>query len=452
MEEQLEQPYDDDIERAVLGILISYKNSTSEVVNLLKPESFYMDHNKMIYKAILRLFNSGNEIDMITVVNELRRKNQLDTIGGALEISQLANEGFGDTGLIYKALVVKENHMRRMGMKTGIQLYQAAADRSVDIFDSLDIAEKSLFNIQKINIMNNQSQQDIHVNDAVDNIEKSIKLSKEDKIIGIPSGLTSLDNQSYGFRDGELTILAARPSIGKTGLAMHIAKNCGVKIGIFSYESKARMLFYRMASGSCRILYEKFSKGTISEEELQKFKDFMEDAKLNIMINDDPKLTLPLVRSQAHKWVASGAKMLIFDYLQLIPIEMRSGTRETEVSAISRFLKNLTLELDIPVLALSQLSRATESASDRRPKLSHLRESGAIEQDADNVYLMYRPGYYDDKNSDFSEGYTEVICPKHRNGALFTAYLEYDMQYQRFSNHNTQTSSNKSDSNETIPF
>lgn len=428
-----------DLEKALLGQIILDGESINEIINLIQPKSFYETAHQEIFKAILQLFKEKSPIDILTLTNKLISNKQLNNVGGAYYISTLTSRVAGSSNIKFHALILKEKDIRRRCIAHALKLYSTSHDESKDIFETIDKAEKDLFDIRKINIINVESQQDINSSDAIDTLQKSMILTKNNKIIGIESGIGNIDYFTHGFKNGELTILAARPSVGKTGLECHIAKSTNTKVGIFSYESPARSLYYRMASGSLRIPYEKFTSATITDNELNQFSNYMQEAKSRIFINDNTKMTMPLIRQQSHKWVSDGIKIIFFDYLQIIPPEKKSGNREQDVSEISRGLKNLAMELDIPIVALCQLSRESERRADRKPKMSDLRESGSLEQDADNILLMYRPGYYtDDLPAGMSEGYTEVICPKQRNGKLFEAHIEYDMKYQVFENHGLQ--------------
>jgi replicative DNA helicase len=439
------QPQAVDMEEAVLGGLMLDKNAITIVVNILKAESFYKEAHTMIYEAMVALFSTAQPIDLLTVTAELRKRGQLDIIGGAYYITSLTNRVASAANIEYHARIVAQKYMQRELIRISAEVQQDAYEESTDAFELLDKAEKMLFGLSQGNIKKDYKKVNVIIKDAIHDIEE-LK-NKEGGLTGIPSGFTQLDRITSGFQRSDLIIIAARPGMGKTALVLSLARNASLKgtppraIAIFSLEMSNKQLVTRLISGEAEIPGEKLKKGTLAEHEWQQLNSKI--AALNeapIFIDDTPALSVLELRSKCRRLKEQhNIEMIVIDYLQLMRGDEganKNGNREQEVSYISRSLKALAKELDVPVIALAQLSRASEKRGTTAvPILSDLRESGSIEQDADMVMFIYRPEYYgqgemDDGSS--SHGVAELHIAKHRNGTLDKVRLRFVHEFTKF--------------------
>jgi len=430
-----------DLEEAVLGAIMIESNALTSIIDILKPEMFYKEHHQMIYKAILNLFNHSEPVDILTVTNELKKTGELEIIGGAYFITQLTNRIASASNIEFHSRIIVQKFIQRELIRISSEIQHDAFDDSIDIFDMLDNAEKNLFSISESNIR--RSSEDMHslVREAVKQIELATK--QEGHIIGIPSGFTELDRITAGWQKSDLIIIAARPSMGKTAFVLTMARNIAIDfkkpVAFFSLEMSAIQLVTRLISSESGLEASKLKRGKLEKYEWtqlhEKIKELI-DAKL--FIDDTPALSIFELRAKCRRLKAQhNIGMVIIDYLQLMSgATEKSGNREQEISNISRSLKALAKELNIPVIALAQLSRAVETRSSvtKRPILSDLRESGAIEQDADLVIFLYRPDYYNLQAPDgkSNKGIAEVIIAKHRNGAIADIYLRFIDKYAKF--------------------
>jgi len=434
-------PQATDLEEAVLGAIMLEKDALTAVIDIVKPDAFYKEAHKIIFNAITQLFNKSEPVDILTVVNQLKSNGELDLIGGAYYISQLTNRVASSANVEYHARIILQKHIQRELIRVSSEIIKDAYEDTTDVFDLLDRAEKNLFAVSESNIRRQQGEMHLLMQDAIRDIEAA--KDAETKMRGVPSGFTELDRITNGFQRSDLIILASRPGMGKTALALTLARNMAVDhakpIAIFSLEMSSVQLVTRLISAETQLNSDKLRKGDLQEFEWQQLNTKirqLEDAK--IFIDDTPSLSIFELRAKCRRLKSqSDIQMIFVDYLQLmVGTQDNRGNREQEISQISRSLKALAKELDVPVMALSQLSRAVETrAGDKKPILSDLRESGAIEQDADIVIFIYRPEYYgltEDKEGKPTSGLATISIAKHRNGALGDIQLRFIKDYAKY--------------------
>lgn len=432
-----------DLEEAVLGALMLEKDALSVVIDILKPESFYKDSHQKIFEAITKLFQKSSPIDILTVSAELRIMGALDMIGGAYYLTQLTDRVVSAANIEFHARIISQKYIQRELIRISSEIITNAYDETSDIFDLLDTAEKSLFEVAQSNLRRDTQKIDDIMRTAVDALEKLKE--KESSLTGIPSGFTGLDRITSGWQPSDLVIIAARPAMGKTAFVLSCARNAAVDHGkpvaVFSLEMSSLQLVNRLISGETEIRQEKLKKGTLEDHEwTQLHSRIGKLTEAPLLIDDTPALNVFEFRAKCRRLKAQyDIQMVIVDYLQLMhgKTDGKGGNREQEIGSISRALKSVAKELNIPVIALSQLSRAVENrpAASKRPQLSDLRESGSIEQDADMVLFLYRPEYYgldQDENGNSTAGIGEVIIAKHRNGELATVPLRFVGEYVKF--------------------
>ncbi len=424
-----------DLEEAVLGALMLEKDALTSVIDILHPESFYKDAHQLIYRAIRRLFEASQPIDILTVTNDLRKAGELELVGGPFFITQLTNRVASAANIEFHARIILQKHIQRELIRISSETIRDAYEETSDVFHLLDRAEKNLFDIAQGNIRRNFQD----MRDMVSTVTKQVEAARlhGTGVTGVESGFTALDRITSGWQKSDLVILAARPGMGKTAFVLSLARNATIgfnkPIALFSLEMSADQLVKRMVSSETGIPSEKLRKGTLDETEWQKL--VSQTGKLSqapLYIDDTPSLSVFEFRSRCRRLKAMhDIQMVIVDYLQLMraDVDNKSGNREQEISTISRSLKAVAKELNVPIIALSQLSRQVETrGGSKRPQLSDLRESGAIEQDADMVMFIYRPEYYGmefDEDNNPTKGLAEVIIAKHRNGALETVKLKF---------------------------
>lgn len=432
-----------EMEEAVLGALLIEKDSLTSVIDVLKADSFYKDANQKIFTAILTLFAKSEPIDILTVTQQLRQNGDLEFVGGPQTIVALTSRIFSAANIEAHARIVVQAAIKRSLISAANEIIKDSYEDTVDVFTLLDKTEQNLFQISENNIRKNyESSRDV-VAKALKELEE--KRHNENGLTGIPSGFTDLDRLTSGWQPSELIIIAARPAMGKTALVVSAMRNAAVTFGhavaIFSLEMSATQLMVRLMSAEAEIDSEKLRKGTLTEAEWRQLHLKIDRlASAPIFIDDTPALSILELRAKCRRLKAQhDIKMVIIDYLQLMTGDAgkgNSGNREQEISAISRALKNLAKEINVPVIALSQLSRAVETrGGDKRPQLSDLRESGAIEQDADIVSFIYRPEYYkietyEDGSS--TEGIGEIIIAKNRSGSVDTVKLRFIKNFTKF--------------------
>ena len=439
------QPQDKEIEDAVLGALMLERDAYAIVCDLLRPESFYDPGNQKIYAAINKLGVMQQPIDMLTVTQQLRADGALDDVGGPVRISELTSNVASAAHIEYHARIVAQKFLARRLISFCSEIEKKSFDESYDIDDLLQEAEGKLFEISQGNLKKDFTQIDPVINSAMEQIEAAGK--RESGLSGLQTGFHNLDKLTSGWQNSDLIIIAARPAMGKTAFVLSMAKNMAVDyntpVAIFSLEMSNLQLVNRLISNVCEIEGEKIKSGRLSRQEWEQLNSRVRSLFSAPLYDDDsPSLSILELRTKARRLVKEhGVKIIIIDYLQLMNATgMKFGSREQEVSMISRSLKQLAKELNIPVIALSQLSRKVEERNDgnKRPQLSDLRESGAIEQDADIVCFIHRPEYYtrsttDAENRDI-RGMAEFIVAKHRSGSVDDIEMTFVARFARFQN------------------
>lgn len=432
-----------DLEQAVLGAIMLEQNALTAVIDILHPTVFYKDAHQKIFEAIQRLFSRSEPVDILTVTNELKSSNELEVVGGAYYITQLTNRVASSANIEFHSRIIIQKFIQRELIRISSDIIKDAYEDSTDVFDLLDKAEQNLFSVSETNLRRSFDDMRSLVHEAVKQIETA--RSHEGNISGVPSGFTNLDRVTSGWQKSDLVILAARPGMGKTAFVLSMARNMVVDfqkpIAMFSLEMSSIQLVTRLISSESQIPADKLKKGALENHEWEKLNAKISAlTEASLFIDDTPALSIFELRAKCRRLKAQhDIQLAIIDYLQLMTshTENTKGNREQEISNISRSLKSLAKELNIPIIALSQLSRAVETrGGSKRPLLSDLRESGAIEQDADMVLFIYRPEYYKievDEEGNPTTGMAELIIAKHRNGALKDIKLRFVDRYAKFS-------------------
>ena len=425
-----------ELEEAVLGAMLIDKKGVDEVIDLIQPEVFYKATHQTIFEAIFQLFQDSQPIDLLTVSSELRKKEKLESVGGEFYLVQLSQRVASSAHIEFHARIILQKFIQRSLIKISNEIIESAYKESTDVFDLLDEAESKLYDVTQGNIKKSSESAQNLVLEAKKKIEE---ISKQDGLSGVSTGFEKLDKLTSGWQPSDLIIIAARPGMGKTALTLSMARNIAVTkqipVAFFSLEMSSIQLITRLISSETGLSSEKLRTGKLADHEWQQLNVKVTDLeKAPLFIDDTPSLSIFDLRAKARRLASQhGIKLIVVDYLQLMTAgtSNKSGNREQEISTISRNLKALAKELDIPVIALSQLSRAVEArGGTKRPMLSDLRESGAIEQDADIVSFIYRPEYYnidewDDDERTPSQGQAEFIVAKHRNGGLDNIRLKF---------------------------
>ncbi|MCB0733484.1 MAG: replicative DNA helicase [Flavobacteriales bacterium] len=430
-----------ELEEAVLGAMLLEKDAPVRVLDVLMEGVFYHDAHQVIFRAIKRLFDQGEPVDLLTVTENLRQAAELQAAGGAYYVTQLTNKVASSANIEFHAKILLQKYIQREMIRISGEINRDAFEDTTDAFSLLDDAEKKLFAIKNDTIKKNYDSIDDLIHKAIKQIE-SLK-DQTGGLTGIPSGFTNIDRITNGWQRSDLVILAGRPGMGKTAFVLGIARNAAVDhkkpVAVFSLEMSSLQLVTRLISGETELEAEKFRSGKLADyewEQLNARVQTLSDAP--IYIDDTPQLSIFDLRAKARRLKSNkGIEMIIIDYLQLMRGDDggKSGNREQEISYISRSLKSLAKELDIPVIALAQLSRAVESRPDKIPILSDLRESGSIEQDADLVGFLYRPEYYDitvDAEGNDLTGIGEFIIAKHRHGKTGKARIAFKSKFAKF--------------------
>lgn len=435
-----------EIEEAVLGAILLEKDKLSDVMEILpKPECFYVNAHQIIYSAIQKLQDKKMEIDLLTVMEELRRTDELELVGGAYALTKITQSVITSAHVITHARVVMQKYIQRELIRIGGEIVSDSFEDKTDVFELLDKAEQDLFEIGNSYLKkDSESIKEILVR-TLDEIEEARK--QKDDLTGVPSGFPALDAITGGWQKTDLIILAARPAVGKTAFALNLAVNAALSskpmgVAVFSLEMGNTQLVKRLLSMVTEVKLEGISRGKMEDHEMIQLTERM-DKLVNapIYLDDSAGLNIFELRAKCRRLkVKHDIQMVVIDYLQLMHggADSKGGNREQEISKISRELKGLAKELNIPIIALSQLSRAVETRSGDKgkiPQLSDLRESGAIEQDADMVLFIYRPEYHgitNDENGESVKGETHINIAKHRNGRLDTVKLQAKLDIQKF--------------------
>lgn len=434
-------PHDIEAEQAVLGSMITDKDAVIAAMEILKPDSFYREDDKAIYEAMQNLYNRAEPIDLITLKNELETMSKLEQVGGIEYLANLPEKAPTSANVQKYISIVDEKAMLRTLIKTANELVDLGYSQTEDVEDIMDHAEKKIFDImQKKNQKGYTPIKDV----LVESFTKLEELyNRKQYITGVPTGFTDLDYRTAGLHGSELILLAARPAMGKTAFVLNIAANAAIRgktgVAIFSLEMSKDQLVNRMLCSEAMVDSNKMRTGKLEEDDWEKLASAIGPlSESNIFIDDTPGITVMEIRTKCRKLkLEKNIGLVVIDYLQLITgNSKKGGSREQEISEISRSLKILAKELNVPVIALSQLSRAVEQRPDHRPMLSDLRESGAIEQDADIVMFLYRDDVYNKESE--KKDIAEIIIAKQRGGSTGTVDLLWMGNYTKFVNLETR--------------
>jgi replicative DNA helicase len=434
-----------DLEDVVLGAMMIDKKGVDEVIDILSPDAFYKEAHQYIFEAIFKLFENSEPVDLLTVSSQLKKDEKLDVVGGDFYLISLTQRVSSSAHIEFHARIILQKYIQRSLIKISNEIIEDAYDETKDVFDLLDNAEAKLYEVTQGNIKKSTETAQSLVIQAKKKIEE---ISNKEGLSGIPSGFDKLDKLTSGWQPSDLVIVAARPGMGKTALTLTMARNIAVNtntpVAFFSLEMSSVQLITRLISSETGLSSEKLRTGKLEKHEWEQLNVKVKTLeKAPLYIDDTPSLSIFDLRAKARRLSSQyGIKLIVIDYLQLMTAggSQKGGNREQEISTISRNLKALAKELNVPVIALSQLSRAVETrGGSKRPLLSDLRESGAIEQDADIVSFIYRPEYYkidewDDEERSPTEGQAEFIVAKHRNGGLENIRLKFIGHLGKFDN------------------
>ena len=434
-----------DLEEVVLGAMMIDKKGVDEVIDILSPEAFYKEAHQHIFESIFQLFENSEPVDLLTVSSQLKKNQKLDLVGGDFYLISLTQKVSSSAHIEFHARIILQKYIQRSLIKISSEIIEDSYDETQDVFDLLDKAEAKLYEVTQGNIKKSSETAQSLVIQAKKKIEE---ISNKEGLSGIPTGFSKLDKLTSGWQDSDLIIVAARPGMGKTALTLSMARNIAVDqnipVAFFSLEMASVQLITRLISSETGLSSEKLRTGKLEKHEWEQLNVKVKGLeKAPLFIDDTPSLSIFDLRAKARRLASQhGIKLIVIDYLQLMTAcgSQKGGNREQEISTISRNLKALAKELSVPVIALSQLSRAVETrGGSKRPLLSDLRESGAIEQDADIVSFIYRPEYYkidewDDEERSPTEGQAEFIVAKHRNGGLDNIRLKFIGHLGKFDN------------------
>ncbi len=443
MIEERVPPQNIEAEQAVLGAMLIDKEAIAKATEVLSADDFYREAHRVIFSAMLELYNKNEAVDMVTVTEILKRDNKLEDIGGIAYITSLANVVLTAANVKYHAEIVAEKSVLRQLVRVSTEIAAMGYEANEDVGTLLDTAESRILEISNRKKKNDFTAINDILMDSVQSIESL--LQNKGGLTGLPAGFADLDKLTSGLHPSDFIILAARPSMGKTALALNIVQNVALRahkviggeprsVAFFSLEMSKEQLVNRMLCAEAGIDSQRLRVGEMHDEDWTHLWDACDTmSRAKIYIDDTAGITAMDMRSRARRLKAEhGLDLIVDDYLQLMQGSGKrnnSGDRQQEVSEISRSLKALARELDVPVLALSQLSRSVESRQVKRPMLSDLRESGSLEQDADIVAFLYREDYY---NPETENKHTELIIAKHRNGPVDTVNLFFQKQFTKF--------------------
>ena len=436
-----------ELEEAVLGAMMIDKKGVDDVIDILQPDAFYKEAHKHIFEAIFQLFTDSQPVDLLTVSAQLRKNAKLELAGGDFYLIQLTQKISSSAHIEFHSRIILQKFIQRSLIRISSEIIEESYDETTDVFDLLDKAESKLYEVTQGNIKRSSETAQSLVSQAKKRIEE---IAGKEGLSGIATGFDKLDKITSGWQPSDLIILAARPGMGKTAFVLSMARNVAIDFGhpvaLFSLEMSSVQLITRLISSETGLSSEKLRTGKLEQFEWEQLSIKVKNLeKAPLFIDDTPSLSIFDLRAKSRRLASQhGIKLVIVDYLQLMTAGGSNGkgggNREQEISTISRNLKALAKELSVPVIALSQLSRAVESRpGHKRPLLSDLRESGAIEQDADIVSFIYRPEYYkleewDDEESSDTKGQAEFIIAKHRNGSLENVRLKFIGNLGKFDN------------------
>jgi replicative DNA helicase len=430
-------PHNLDAEKSVLGAILLRNDAINAAVEVLQPEDFYREAHQLLLEHMVQLSEKGAAIDLVTLAESLSRADALDKVGGPAYITRLVDGVPRSTNIEYYAQIVKEKAtLRRLITEAG-KIASEAYDADRDASEILDEAERSIFSIADARIGTGFTPLSDLVDSALDTVEKLQQYKS--LVTGVPTGFYDLDQKTSGMQPSDLVIIAARPSMGKTSFVINMAENAALEhgkvVGVFSLEMSKEQLFMRMLTSEARVDSQRLRQGMLLERDLPAIAQAAEKLSMaKIFIDDSASIGVLEMRAKARRLKAEhGLDMLVIDYVQLMQGRGRFENRQQELTSISRSLKGLAKELHVPILILSQLSRAPDARADHRPQLSDLRESGALEQDADVVMFIYREDRYKGPE-DEDTGEAEIIIAKQRNGPVGTVKLAFISDYTRFEN------------------
>lgn len=430
-----------EVERAILGAIMLEREAIDKVASVVQSECFYDKKNQLIFDAMLSLYESNEPIDSVSLYEELKKNNKIEAVGGPVYISKLSQNISSAANVDYHARIVLEKWILRKLINSSMEIATSAYKGNEDVFDILDSAEAKIFEITEAGLKESYKTMDRAVREAIEHIEAIH--SKNISSFSVPTGFFGLDDMLGGFQKSDLIIIAARPSMGKTAFALSAARNAAVDnqvpIAVFSLEMATIQLVIRLICAEARINAHSVRTGKFKAEDGPRISRTAHKlSQAPIYIDDTPGQTVLEIRAKARRLKSEkNIGLIIIDYLQLMSSSTRMDSREREISTISRSLEALAKELNVPVIALSQLNRAVESRSDKRPQLSDLRESGSIEQDADVVIFLNRPEYYgitQFADGETTEGIAEIIVGKQRNGPTGDVRLKFLKDFARFEN------------------
>ena len=429
-------PQNIDAEEAILGAILVNPNCMNKIVEQLKPESFYKPAHRYVYDAMLQLYNSQDKIDIVSVSDILNINQKLELVGGRAFVNDLSYKTITTTNVEYYARIVQEKAIKRSLINAGSEIVSSGYDLN-PIEESLELAEKLIFDIASAKASKSLSPIKDIVYDTYAKIEE--RYNNKGQLTGVPTDFYDLDAMLNGLQRSDLIILAARPAMGKTAFALNIAQNVALRaktpVAIFSLEMSKQQLVQRLLCSEAEVDSQRLKTGNMQAKDWEKLAVAMNDlSEASIYIDDTAGCTITDIRAKCRRLAMAEKNLglIVIDYLQLMQSSGRTESRQNEIAEISRSLKILAKELNIPVIALSQLSRAAESRSDKRPMLSDLRESGAIEQDADMVMFLYRDEYYNPDTED--KNLAECIVAKNRSGETGMFKLGWKGEYTKFSN------------------
>ncbi|WP_035667546.1 replicative DNA helicase [Flavobacterium sp. 83] len=440
------QPQVLDLEEAVLGAMMIDKKGVDDVIDILQPDAFYKDAHKHIFEAIVQLFTETQPIDLLTVSAQLKKNAKLELAGGDFYLIQLTQKISSSAHIEFHSRIILQKFIQRSLIRISTEIIEESYDETTDVFDLLDRAESKLYEVTQGNIKRSSETAQSLVLQAKKRIEE---IAGQEGLSGVATGFDKLDKITSGWQPSDLIIIAARPAMGKTAFVLSMARNMaidfGMPVALFSLEMASVQLITRLISSETGLSSEKLRTGKLEKHEWEQLSTKVKNLeKAPLFIDDTPSLSIFDLRAKARRLVSQhGIRIIIVDYLQLMTAGGNGkggGNREQEISTISRNLKALAKELNVPVIALSQLSRAVETrGSSKRPLLSDLRESGAIEQDADIVSFLYRPEYYkidewDDDEASPTAGQAEIMIAKHRNGSIENVRLKFIGHLGKFDN------------------
>lgn len=430
-----------EFEEAVIGAIMLERSALHTVSELLSPDIFYKEANQRIVQVIIDLIKNAEPVDLLTVAEALKKNGELELVGGPYYLTQLTNRIAGGANVEHHTRIIIQKFILRELIRISSEIQKDAYDDSIDVFELLDKAQNLLFEVSEGNVRRGHDKMQSLIAKAIEQIE--IARTKPDGLSGVPSGFSELDRLTSGWQNSDLIVLAARPGMGKTAFVLSMARNIAVDykrpVAFFSLEMSSLQLITRLISSETELEADKLKKGSLADYEWHQLHSKIGKlADAPLFIDDTPSLTLFELKSKCRRLKSQFDIQIIFiDYLQLmVGSGDAKGNREQEISNISRSLKSMAKELNVPVIALSQLSRAVESRGGaKKPILSDLRESGAIEQDADMVVFIYRPEYYkmlEDEKGNSTIGMAEIIVAKHRNGALKDVPLRFIDRFAKF--------------------